>query len=400
MQADRFIVLPLLVNALPLGADGALKAHKLMKRQNTVTSGIAANLVPIVAEWKGTSRPVLSYVSRHGQPISLDLFESSSNYNAIIAAQSGAGKSVAANDIIASYLSLGARVYVIDIGGSYKALTESLDGEFMVFSQPPTLCLNPFDLVDDFEEEGSMLVDRIKAMAAPSGGLSDWQVSAIQRTLSDLWLTKGKELVVDDVADKLREHEDARARDIGDQLFSFTINGEFGKWFNGKNTVSFTKPLTVLELEQLSGRPQLQAVVLLQLIYRITQDLYLGDRSVPKLIIIDEAWSILAKADVADFISSAYRKARKYRGSIIIITQALSDLQNTVSGRYSELFIAGRTPEGGTLAVIARLILPRFQQLLFTTKAEERTAIEQYMARTGVDRATACKAIEVMETTQ
>lgn len=429
VQDDRYVTLPLFVNSLPFGADPDPKAVSFLRRHRTVASAHAANLAPVVSDWKGTKRPVLTYYSRNGQVMGVDLFDSSSNFNFIVAAQSGAGKSFWANDCIVSYLSTGAKVYVIDVGRSYLKICEVLDGEFLVFSKDSDLCLNPFELVKEFEEEGSMLTDMIKAMAAPTTKLGDWETSVIQKIISDLWATKGNSLVIDDVAAALCAHPDARARDIGDQLFAFTSKGEFGRWFVGKNNVAFNKNLTVLELEELKGKPHLQVIVLLQLIYQITQDLYLGDRSIPKLILVDESWDLFNKGDVAAFMISAYRRARKYGGAIGIITQSISDLYanetvglpmlensawlillaqkgesidfmekagrlslnsagfrllktvQTVRGRYSEIFLYTSTYNGAVAAGIGRLIVSRFSQLLYSTDARDLTAINKYRTR-------------------
>ena len=65
--------------------------------------------------------------------MSLSLHDSDTNKNAVIAAESGSGKSFLLNEIIVSYLSEGAQVWVIDAGKSYKKLNEQLDGDFLQF---------------------------------------------------------------------------------------------------------------------------------------------------------------------------------------------------------------------------------------------------------------------------
>lgn len=426
VQNDKYISIPLFIGALPFGVDNSPKAMSFLHRHRTVGSSHASHLAPIVSDWKGTARPVMTYISRNQQLMSLDLFESSSNFNFICAAQSGAGKSFFTNDMLVSYLSTGAKCYVIDVGRSYKKLSDVLDGEFLLFSKDSQLCLNPFQLVKDFEEEGSMLVDMIKAMAAPTVKLGDWESSTVQKVIASLWEQYGNEMTIDHVAELLLAHEDSRARDIGDQLYAFTSKGEFGRWFVGKNNVRFDNQFTVLELEELKGKPHLQVIVLLQLIYQITQDLYLGDRSIPKIIVIDESWDLFSKGDVAAFMISAYRRARKYNGAIGIITQSISDLYanesvglpmlensawlfllgqkgesvdfmqktgrlslteggfkslktvQTVRGRFSEIFIYTSSYNGGIAAGIGRLIVSRFSQLLYTTDARELSAIDAY----------------------
>jgi conjugal transfer ATP-binding protein TraC len=118
----------------------------------------------------------------------------------------------------------------------------------------------------------------------------------------------------------------------------------------GKNNVNFNNALTCLELEELSGRGHLQQVVLLILIYQIQQAMYLGNRDQRKILIIDEAWDLLAKGNIAKFIETGYRRFRKYNGAAITITQSLNDLYNSPSGvaiaeNSANLYLLYQKPE-------------------------------------------------------
>ena len=232
-------------------------------------------------------------------------------------------------------------------------------------------------------------------------------------------------MIVDNIADSLLGDPDPRIQDIGHQLFAFTSKGQYGRFFNGKNNLNFKNPFTVLELEELKGRQHLQQVVLLQLIYQIQQDMYLGERDRPKIVIIDEAWSLLSQGNVGEFIEHGYRRFRKYGGSAIVITQGVNDLyQNKVGqaiaensaftlllgqkaeaidaiqenkrlplgeggyrilktvksykGHYSEIFML--TPRG---AGIVRLTVDPYSILLYSTAPEDVQAIRNYTL-TGV----------------
>jgi hypothetical protein len=96
------------------------------------------------------------------------------------------------------------------------------------------------------------------------------------------------------VADSLLKDEDKDIKRIGHQLYPFTSAGQYGKYFVGKNNIDFKNPFTVLELSRLESSEHLKQVVLLQLIYQIQQDMFMGDRSQMKLVIIDEAWALLS----------------------------------------------------------------------------------------------------------
>lgn len=416
---DRFFALPLFLNALPFGADRSVIGDTF--RYKTMGTRHAIPLLPIFGDWKGTGTPMLQFVSRNGQLMNVSLFDSNSNYNCCIAAQSGSGKSFLTNEIISAYLSAGGRVWVIDVGRSYEKLCRMYGGDFIHFGDGSDISLNPFPLIREYDgEEGEedMIVGLQQAMAAPTQPLTDFQTSALKSLSRSVWEQKGREMVVDDVAAACSQHPDRRVQDIGAQLYPFTRKGGYGRYVSGPNNIAFRKDFTVLELEELKGRKHLQQVVLLQLIYRIQQEMYLGERNRPKIVIIDEAWDLLTQGDVAKFIEHGYRRFRKYFGSAITITQSVRDLYDTPTGKaivensafmmllgqkaetvnslkkdgrlplsdgeyellktvrtepgaFSEVFFV--TPSGRS---IGRLIVEPFRRLLYSTKADEVEAIE------------------------
>ncbi|MDH3661102.1 MAG: type IV secretion system protein TraC, partial [Alphaproteobacteria bacterium] len=368
---DRFIPLPIFLNMLPLGADRHVIVD--LGRYRTMTTQHATSLLPLFSDWKGASSPRVTLLSRNGQVMGIDLFESSTNYNAVIAAQSGSGKSFFANDLIYAYLAAGAQIWVIDIGRSYQKLADILGGEFMEFDKANRIGLNPFALVEDYDDEADMLEGLVAAMAAPNERLSDLQKAAVSRALRETFAKHGRETTIDQLIAVLLEDKDQRVRDIGQQLYAFSANGSYGSYFSGANTISFGNDLTVLELEHLRNRRHLQKVVLLQLIYQIQQAMYLGDRSRLKLVFIDEAWDLLTDGDVGKFIEHGYRRFRKYNGAAVTITQSMGDLYASTVGQAvvensANMFLLGQKAETiSSLASSGRLPLSPFGVSLLRT---------------------------------
>lgn len=390
LMEDKFVMLPIFRNCLPLGTDRS--AIRELQRYKTMTSKEAPVLLPIFGEWKGTGTYHIALMSRNGQIMSMSLHDSSTNKNGVIAAESGSGKSFLLNEIILSYMSEGARVWVIDAGKSYKKLCESLEGDFVEFGEDSHICLNPFETIANWEEEE----DGIREACIAS--------------------------------------EDPRVMDIGKQLYAFSSTGAYGRFFNGKNTADFRNDFTVLELDELQGRKHLRQVVLLQLIYQIQREMYLGERDRKKLVIIDEAWDLLKEGEVSVFMEHAYRKFRKYGGSAIIATQAVTDLYDNKVGRaiadnsanmfllgqkkesiemvkekkllvlspagfnilrsvyteagvFSEIFLITERGQG-----VGRLVVSDFQGLLYSTAPEDVQAIKLYQDQ-GLSVSDAIKSV-------
>ncbi len=419
LMEDYFITAPMFQNCLPLCAEKEAVFH--LDRYKTMTTRELPVLLPVFGEWKGTGTFHVALISRNGQLMSLSLHDSDTNKNAVIAAESGSGKSFLLNEIIVSYLSEGAQVWVIDAGKSYKKLNEQLDGDFLQFDEASKICLNPFELIDDWKEDEDTISVLIAAMASEKEKLSDFQMAGLKQILKRLWETKGQAMTVDDIAAECLGHTEQRMHDIGQQLFSFTSKGGYGQYFHGHNTMRFENPFTVLELDELQGRTHLRQVVLMQLIFQIQREMYLGERNRKKIMIIDEAWDLIKSGPVSVFIEHGFRKFRKYGGSAIIATQSLNDLYEnpvgraiaenanmmlllgqkpetiasirdsgrlvlseagfnllstvaSVGGVYSEIFVkSGHTGVG-----VGRLIVSNFEKMLFSTAPEDVNAIENY----------------------
>jgi conjugal transfer ATP-binding protein TraC len=331
LMDDRYVVLPLFLQSLPFGAERRMVRDSF--RYRTLTTRSVLPLLPLFSEWSGTSTPSLNLFGRRGEWMQFSLFDSNSNYNAVIAAQSGSGKSFFTNELILNALEEGAQVWIIDVGRSYQNLAESLGGDFVAFGSSESPGLNPFASLRDWNEEADLLTGLITAMAAPREPLSDFQSAVLKQTLQTLHTSAGATLTIDQVAGRLMESQDLRIRDLGSQLHPFTSKGEYGQYFNRPEALSFRSDLTVLELEELKGRRHLQQVVLLQLILAIQQAMYQGDRARPKLVIIDEAWDLLTMGETAQFIEHGYRRFRKYGGSALTITQSVNDLYRCPTGR-------------------------------------------------------------------
>ena len=419
LMEDYFITAPMFQNCLPLCAEKEAVFH--LDRYKTMTTRELPVLLPVFGEWKGTGTFHVALISRNGQLMSLSLHDSDTNKNAVIAAESGSGKSFLLNEIIVSYLSEGAQVWVIDAGKSYKKLNEQLDGDFLQFDEASKICPNPFELIDDWKEDEDTISALIAAMASEKEKLSDFQMAGLKQILKRLWETKGQAMTVDDIAAECLGHTEQRMHDIGQQLFSFTSKGGYGQYFHGHNTMRFENPFTVLELDELQGRTHLRQVVLMQLIFQIQREMYLGERNRKKIMIIDEAWDLIKSGPVSVFIEHGFRKFRKYGGSAIIATQSLNDLYEnpvgraiaenanmmlllgqkpetiasirdsgrlvlseagfnllstvaSVGGVYSEIFVkSGHTGVG-----VGRLIVSNFEKMLFSTAPEDVNAIENY----------------------
>lgn len=421
LQDDAFMVGPMFFQLLPFAASAdmeeALGRYKDMPTRHAVT------MLPLISSWSGTGTPMLTLFGRDGQLMSFSPYNSDGNYNFLICAQSGMGKSFLANALTTNFLSMGGRAWIIDKGFSYKQICEFLEGQYIEFDADSKVCMNPFTGIVDYEEEADILAGILTVMAAPNEGLGDFQLAGLKRVLKQTWDEYGTSTTVDLVAQGLLSENDPRLNDVGHQLYSFTSRGEFGRFFNGVNNLRLDARLVVLELQQLSGRAHLQRVVLLQLLNQIQQAMSTLPRDMPKLLLVDEAFEHLAKGETGAFLVTFYRQVRKFRGSAGICTQSVNDLYvnpgalamvensahmlllgqkkesiaqakkesrlelgeggfrllstvHTNPGDYSEILISNALGIG-----VGRLVVSDVEKLMFSSKAEDVMAIKNYRGK-------------------
>jgi conjugal transfer ATP-binding protein TraC len=116
-------------------------------------------------------------------------------------------------------------------------------------------------------------------------------------------------------------------------LTPFTKKGPYGGFFDGPNEFKINGRFTVFELANLSSYPDLQLAVLLNLMFFMTSFVSSSEmKPKRKYLLIDEAWSLLKVRNTADFIANAFKTFRKYRCSVVAITQELADLTRHETG--------------------------------------------------------------------
>jgi conjugal transfer ATP-binding protein TraC len=422
LQEDYLIHLPMLLSSLPMGLNPE-EEKRLLKRARTMLSSNAASLAPICADWKGTGSPTINLVSRRGQLMLVDPFDSPGNFNLVTAGAPGNGKSGMGQEICYSHRSMGERSWVIDRGRSYLKLCDHMGGEFIEFKPERSPCLNPFSRVKSLDGEESdmdLLVPILGQMASPSRPVSDLERAFLEQAIRRAYEKRKSSSTITTVAEELADTDDPRARDLSTMLYPYTRNGRYARFFEGEATLQSDNLFVVLELEELQNKPDLKGVVLLLLIYHIQSEMFLGSRFQKKLLVIDEAWDLLGEGNTAKFMERCARLLRKYRGGLHVITQGIGDLArteagmavlansdhlfllrqkpesllrlkesnlilmhdplfellssvHTVPGHYAEIYV--RTPTGSG---IGRLMLDRFTQMVYTSRAEEVAQIEAY----------------------
>ena len=336
---ERYLQLMGLLVAMPLSLPNGLSTDLTrMKRFRTMLTTTAASIAPIQGEYAGGTIPHVLLIGRRGQPFFWSPFQNAAgNHNVAVFGKSGSGKSVFLQDICAAMAGAGAKVIVIDDGRSFEHMARALGGAFVEFKLSSGFSLNPFDMIDvealDHAEDGedyeieclAMLKSIIGQMARQQDRLSDTERGLIDVAVSQVWNTNRRDGTIDHGVAALRAQPSPDANDLADAMSPFVRGGTYGKFFDGPCSIDLSAGLTVFELSDLASKPELRSVSLTALMFLSLRVMRQMDRSVPKAMMIDEAWQLLGGGQMGQAIETYARTCRKYGSSLITATQSLND---------------------------------------------------------------------------
>jgi conjugal transfer ATP-binding protein TraC len=350
---DKYLNLQSFLAILPFTqSDGLFEDLEKLNRTRTMVSWTVANLAPLQGEWSGMGSPCMMLYGRRGQPLFWNPFENTEgNYNVAVIGKSGAGKSVFMQELVTSILGFGGKAYVIDDGRSFMNTAKLQDGEFIEFSDKSNLCLNPFSIIDSEamiknpEYVGevislirSMIRQMCEGVKKDSESISQVQDRFIEEAVQNAWDKNGKNASISAIRDYLALHTDDRAKDLAILMRPFalkpandptSVDGIYSRFFEGQSNIKLTNAFMVFELAELKNKKEFQSIVMMFLMFLISENRYFGDRKTPISLIIDEAWDLLHGEGSSVFIEGLARRARKYGGNLITGTQSVNDYYKT-----------------------------------------------------------------------
>lgn len=353
MQTESKMRSAMFLQAMPFGfynVDGNLEK---LNRYFLANLEDVARLLPVQGDFKGTSKPVVTYVGRKGQVIGINFFDPRAvAHNFLVAGLTGGGKSFLINDMVNAYLDSGCKIRITDIGGSYEKTTLTRGGRYIDFTVRNSPCINPIDYVSlDIEDAAKNMDAAVTVLSEMTYSFTGKAASETEATLlkdAVRWVRESgyQEGGIDPVRDFLSNYntlgyelkDDPKicemAKYMAFNMKAFGSKGDYGKLFNGKSTLNISDEQAVcIELEQIRAVRELFGVVVMQTMNNVTQDLYLGDRSVPTLVLYEEVASFLKKightdmSRLGDMIEEGYRRARKYYGAFGVVLQSMLDLK-------------------------------------------------------------------------
>ena len=359
-----------------------------MRRTHTFDRNSMGTVFPFTTSEIGHPTGVpLGFNKQTGTPILFDNFHPSlTNYNMVIFAKSGAGKSVTMKTLVSrSSVLMGIESLALDAEGEYRIVAESLGGINVVISPTSKTVINVFDI--ELENVKDEITGKERTILNVENKVEDVTQALLTMakgsTRSDEVNELTKQIIAESVAeeyaargitsDPLSLYESSKVGVNEENIFSRekkkmpTIGSWFKRiqkkaqdntnpdyqyhysyllkvmkqyireydgqmaYFDGQSTFELLDGspfinIDISQLEERFARPLAQQILLSwiweKFVKKNSED---RKRAKKKRVLVDEAWMLLPYQEAVDFLNKMARRARKRNVSLAIISQRFQD---------------------------------------------------------------------------
>ena len=366
---------------LPLAQNKIKKTHTFDRRS-------MATVFPFTTSEVGHTTGIpLGFNKQTGVPILFDNFHSSlSNYNMVIFAKSGAGKSVTMKTLISrSAVLMGIQSLALDAEGEYSLVAESLGGVNVVLSPNSKTVINVFDIeteigkdeitgrektilnVENKVEDVTQALLTMARGSTRSAEVNEVTKQIIAETVAQEYaalgitnnpgslyeagesgsgsgdiLGRSKKKMPTRGSWYKRLQKNAEMNQNPDYRFHYSYllkvmkqyireyDGQMA-YFDGQSTFDLLDGtlfinLDISQLEERFARPLAQQILLSWIwekyVKKNSED---RRKAAKKRVLVDEAWMLLPYPEAVDFLNTMARRARKRNVSLAIISQRFQD---------------------------------------------------------------------------
>ncbi len=324
-------------SVLPLSSD------KLGVR-TPLNSGPASSVFPFTSADLTSDNGILYGINMQNNTLIIFDRFSLENANMVVFAKSGSGKSYATKLQILRSLMVGTDVIVIDPENEYQNLADSIGGSYFKISLTSKNHVNPFDIpiipegeepADVFKSHILNLTGLVKLML---GEITPEEEALLDRALTETYSSRDitaenfgtlKELnppLLEDLQTILQSTEGGRG--IAERLDKYTY-GSYAGFTNAPTNIDIKNRLIVFSIRDLEEelRP-IAMYIVLNFVWNLIRA-----QLKQRLLVIDEAWSMMKYKDSASFLFGLVKRARKYYLGVTTITQDVDDFLKSEYGR-------------------------------------------------------------------
>lgn len=300
-----------------------------------------SSFFPFISFDLTADKGILYGVNRHNS--SLVIFDrfSLDNYNSIIFATSGAGKSYATKLEIIRSLMFDTEVIVIDPEREYERLAEALGGRYFNISLNSDNHINPFDLPIPGKGETaadvlrSNVINLVGLFRIMLGGLTPEEDALIDRAITETYAIKDitpesnfaeiEPPLLSDFEMVLAGMEGTES--LVSRLSKYT-HGSWAGFINRPSNVDINKKFVVFSVRDMED--DLKPAAMYIVTHFIWNEVRKNIRK--RLLVVDEAWWMMKSEDTASFLYSIAKRGRKYYLGLATITQDVGDFMKSPYG--------------------------------------------------------------------
>ncbi len=289
----------------------------------TIHSQVASNMVLVQGDYHGEKNPAVILVTPRKDIAPISLFLEGGNSNITVSGGSGSGKSVTLNAILMYYAALASQMFVFDKGFSMGPITQLHGGDILRFDNKQRISINPFSNISNIDLDVDFIWPIFSNMINPGGTLSQAFIELLKEKIREEYFDKGQDGGVQGVYERLDKTELGRQLTIC--MKSWAKGGNYHRFVEGESSISFKKQFSLLEMSEINNIPALKAVIVPLYLYQVYQHCFSGDKSIKKIVTMDEAHSYFHGGSIIEFMSTFGREIRKYNGMLLTATQLQSD---------------------------------------------------------------------------
>lgn len=322
------------LSTIPLGRDS-------LQIKNKINTSPLSSFFPFVSFDLSSDKGILYGINRHnGSLVLFDRF-SLENYNSIVFAKSGSGKSYTTKLEILRTLMFETEVIIIDPEREYEYLAESVGGRYFDISLTSEHHINPFDLPIPSEDESpsevlrSNIVNLVGLFRVMLGGLTPEEDAIVDQAITETYALK--DITADSDFSSLEppllsdfEMVLSGIGGSGDLLAKLSkyTQGTWSGFINRPSNVDINKKLVCFSIRDMED--ELKPVAM----YIITHYIWNAVRKDIKkrLLVVDEAWIMMKNDDTASFLFGLAKRGRKYFLGLATITQDVGDFLRSPYG--------------------------------------------------------------------
>ena len=319
----------------PLGKDA-------MEIDLKMNSGPLSSFFPFMSSDMTDTKGILYGINRHNSGLIIFDRFSLPNYNSVLFATSGAGKSYATKLEILRTMMFDTEVIIIDPEREYEYLAEAVGGRYFNIALSSEHHINPFDLpVPQHDEDPadiirSNIIQLVGLFRIILGGLSPEEDAIIDRAINETYALKDitpesdflkiEPPLMTDFEMVLSSIEGSES--LLQRLTKFT-SGTWSGFLNKPSNVDINKKLVVFSIRDMEDELKPAAM------YIITHYIWNAIRKNirKRLLVVDEAWVMMQSDDAASFLFGIAKRGRKYFLGLATITQDVNDFINSKYGQ-------------------------------------------------------------------